>query len=79
MMAMNCSILSVAPGQLEDEMVDGRVDDVGAEGVGEAKRLDAPLALAGDLDQRQLALERPALGREVVDAVHRHHAAELRP
>ena len=63
MMAMNCSILDGAPGDLEDEMIDGRVDDLGAEGVGKPQRLDALLALPGDLDQRQLALDRPARRR----------------
>ena len=63
MMAMNCSTLAVRAGDLEDEMLGGGVDHLGLEGVGEAERLDALLARARDLDQRQLALERPARRR----------------
>ena len=36
------------------------VDDRGAEGFGEARGLDPLLALARDLDQRELALDRIA-------------------
>ena len=48
-------------GHLEHEMLGRGVDDLGAEDLGDAQRLDALLALARDLDQRQLALERVAL------------------
>ena len=41
------------------------------------KRLDPVLAVAGDLDQRQLALERPALRGEVGDRMDRHQALKL--
>ena len=55
--------LGGAPGQLEHEVLGGGVDDVGAEDLGHAQSLDALVALAGDLDQRQLALQRLAQRR----------------
>ena len=58
-------------------MIDRGVDDHGAEGVGKPERLDAVLPVAGHLDQRQLALQRAAVGSEVSDRMHRHHALEL--
>ena len=70
MMEMNCSILRGAARNLEHEVLGGGVDDVGAEDLGHAQRLDALVALAGDLDQRQLALQRLAEHGEIDDAVH---------
>ena len=69
--------LGGSPGHLEDEMIGRRVDDLGAEGVGEPQRLDALLALPRHLDQRQLALDRPAGRREVGHRMHRHQPLEL--
>src|SRR5262245_4973055 len=64
-------------GDLEDEMLGRGVDDGGAESFGEAKRLDPLLALAGDLDQRKLALDRIAEKREVGDRMHRDQPFQL--
>ena len=58
---MNCLELGRLAGQLEHEMLGRGVDHLGAEDLGDAQRLDALLALAGNLDQRQLALERIGL------------------
>ena len=57
-------------GDLEDEALGRGVDDPGAEGVGQAQRLDALLAGARHLDQRQLALDAscPATVRSATDA-----------
>jgi len=41
---------------------------------GEAQRLDAGLALAGDLDQRKFALNERAFVGQIVDLAHRHQA-----
>ena len=73
----NWSILSRRAGDLEDEALDGRVDHAGAEGVGEAQRLDPVLALAAHLDHGELALDRRPGDRHVDDAMHRHQAVEL--
>ena len=54
---MKASIFSRRAGHLEDEALDRGIDHAGAEDVGEAQRLDALLAGARDLDQRQLALD----------------------
>ena len=46
--------------------------------VGDAQRLDQPLPVAGDLHQRQLALDMRALDGEVLDLVHRHQLGQQR-
>src|ERR1700737_1932030 len=63
---------------LEDEAFGRRIDDAGAEDVGETERLDARLAFARDLDQRHLALDKGALIGQVVNLVHRNEARQLR-
>ena len=50
-------------GDFEDEAFGGGVDEPGAEDIGEAQRLDPLFARAGDLDQRQFALDMRAGGR----------------
>ena len=64
-------------GDLEDEALGRRIDHARPEGIGQAQRLDAVLARAAHLDQRQLALERLALGGEVDAPVDRHQPLEL--
>src|SRR5882672_5547794 len=44
-------------GQLEDEGLDGGIDDAGAEDVGDAQALDPLVAGAACLDQGELALQ----------------------
>src|ERR1700737_905010 len=63
---------------LEDEALGRRIDDAGAEDVGETERLDARLAFARDLDQRHFALDKGALIGQVVNLVHRNEARQLR-
>ena len=46
--------------------------------VGEAQRPDQPLAVAGHLDQRQLALDVRPLGGQVLDPLHRHQLRQQR-
>ncbi len=53
------------------------VDHPGAENIGDAQRLDAVVARALHLDQRQFALEMRALDGEVGDRVDRHQPVEL--
>ncbi|MBS0524627.1 MAG: hypothetical protein JSS04_13445 [Proteobacteria bacterium] len=65
-------------GDLEHERIVLGVDHLGAEDVGQAQRLDALLAGAPDLHQRQFALDVRALHRQVVHLVHRHQPVELR-
>ena len=74
---MNCLDLRRLAGHLEDEMLGRRVDDLGAEDLGDAQGLDALFALAGDLDQRQLALQRIALDGQIAHAVHGNEPLEL--
>ena len=69
--------LDGAPGHLEDEMID--VASMTSARKASASRSASTRfsPCAGDLDQRQLALERPALGGEVGDRMHRHQPLEL--
>ena len=53
----NVSIFSVPPVTSKTKLDGRRVDHAGAVDVGEAQRLDPVVAGAGDLDQRQLALD----------------------
>src|SRR5689334_3290992 len=64
-------------GQLEDEGCVGRIDDAGAEGVGEPQRLDAVIAGSGHLDQRELALDGIARHRQIGHRMDRDEALEL--
>src|SRR5215470_16988926 len=64
-------------GELEHEALGGRIDDAGAEGVGQPQRLYPAFAGALDLDHGELALDRLAADRHVHHAVHRHQALEL--
>ena len=54
--AMKASTFSGGAGELEDEALERGVDHLGAEDLGGAHRLDALLAGARDLDERELAL-----------------------
>ena len=74
---MKRSTSSRRAGELEDERGQRRIQGAGAEGGGEAHRLDPMVALADDLDEAQLALDRLAGQRQVDDPVHRHEPLEL--
>src|SRR6516165_5196978 len=63
--------------ELEDEGGERRIEGAGPEGRGEAKGLDPVLALAGDLDEGEFALDGLALDREIAHAVHWHETLEL--
>ncbi len=76
--AMKLSIFSGVAGDFEDEALGRGVDHLGAENVGQAQRLDPLFARAGDLDQRQLALDVRAGFGEVDHLVHRHQPFKLR-
>src|SRR4051812_31239540 len=65
------------PGELEHEGAEGGVEDAGPEGRGEAHCLHPVLAGADDLEERELALDRLALDRQIVDPVHGHEPLEL--
>ena len=55
--------------ELEDERVGAEVGDARVEDVGEREQLRAAVGRRGDLDQRELALDRLAV-RELGDAEH---------
>ena len=77
MRLMKRSTSSVAPvsSNTNEVSVASRVRALKAPG--EPHRLDAVVALADDLDEAQLALDRLALDRQVDDPVHRHEPREL--
>src|SRR5262249_53873595 len=64
-------------GDLEHEALGARVDDTGAERVGEPQRLDPVVALAAHLDHGELALDRRTGHRHVDHPMHRHQPLEL--
>ncbi len=78
MMAMKLSILLGLPVISNTKLSVVASTIVRPVGVGEAQCLGARLSGARHLHQRQFALQRFALCREVVDLVHRHQPLELR-
>ena len=78
MSSMNWSSLSVPPVSSKTKLsVVASMTPGALRGVGEPQRLGAGLALAGDLDHHELALDGVALDGEVGDAVDRHQPLEL--
>src|SRR6185437_5292118 len=69
--------LAWGAGQFENEALGGRVDHLGAEGVGEPHRLDPILALASHLDHRKLPLDRAHGERQIVHRMDRNQPLEL--
>ena len=74
----NVSILSGPPVISKMKLDDRRIDHAGAEDVGQAHRLDALVAGAGHLDQRQFAFDMRAGIGQVGHFVHRDQPFALR-
>src|SRR5262249_19349668 len=64
-------------GYFEDETFRRRIDHAGPEGIRQAQRLDAVLALALDLDHCEFAFDRIAGKRHVDNVMHGHKSVEL--
>ena len=76
--SMNASILSTAPVSSKTKLPSGGIDHPGAEGVGDAHRLDPLFAGADHFHQRQFAGDMRSVHGQVGDPVHRHQPVELR-
>ena len=72
----NESISSGVPDDLEDDRVRAEVGDARVEDLGERDQLAAPVGRRGDLDQRELALDRLA-GLELGHAEDVHELVHL--